>query len=239
MTERINIGALFFSTSLVFASIAIWSRIHDSTESSGDTVNLSMTSGYSPPLKCDTALINPTEFDPNLKTADCVAGWMITWYSGCVECEGLGLWTASNDFWTQPDDENSMVYTYCFSFENDRYGQSLEQDMLISLRLMFTRVGCNGESMDYHPEPASGPLKFGDTGDRVKALQTALTSLDYFEVDGGSESYEIDFAADDIATGVYGPLTIRAVMNFQYTVGIDPNGIAGPSTFAALELQYS
>ena len=72
MTKRINIGALFLSAQLVLSSIAIWSRIHDSTKSSGDTVNLSMTSGYSPPLKCDTALINPTEFDPNLMTAGCV-----------------------------------------------------------------------------------------------------------------------------------------------------------------------
>jgi peptidoglycan hydrolase-like protein with peptidoglycan-binding domain len=104
---------------------------------------------------------------------------------------------------------------------------------------MFTQFDCNGEELDYHPETARGPLKFGDTGDRVKALQTALTSLGHFEESDGPESYEIDFATDGKATGVYGPLTIRAVMNFQYTVGIDPNGIAEPSTFAALELEYS
>ena len=235
MTKRIKIGALFLSTSLVFSSIAIWSRIHDSTESSGDTVNLSMTSGYSPPLNCDTALINPTEFDPNLMTAGCVAGWMLTWYSGCIECEGLGLWTASDDFWTQPDSQYSSVYTLCHSSEYDWYGQSPEKDSMISLRLMFAQFDCNGKELDYHPEPARGPLKFGDTGDRVKALQTALTSLGYFE-----ESVELGLDENDFATdGNYGPLTICAVMNFQYTVGIDPNGIAGPSTFAALELQYS
>jgi len=106
---------------------------------------------------------------------------------------------------------------------------------MISLRLMFAQFDCNGKELDYHPEPARGPLKFGDTGERVKALQTALTSLGYFE-----ESVELGLDENDFATdGNYGPLTICAVMNFQYTVGIDPNGIAGPSTFAALELQYS
>jgi hypothetical protein len=237
MTKRINIGALFLSASLVLSSIAIWSRIHDSTKSSGDTVNLSMTSGYSPPLKCDTALINPTEFDPNLMTAGCIAGWMLTWYSGCIECEGLGLWTASDDFWIQADSQYSSVYTLCHSSEYDWYGQSPEKDSMISLQLMFTHFYCNGEELDYHPEPTRGPLKFGDTGDRVKALQTALKSLGYFE-----ESVALGLDENDIATegnGIYGPLTICAVMNFQYTAGIDPNGIAGPSTFAALDLQYS
>jgi peptidoglycan hydrolase-like protein with peptidoglycan-binding domain len=109
---------------------------------------------------------------------------------------------------------------------------------MISLQLMFAQFDCNGEELDYHPEPARGPLKFGDTGDRVKALQTALTPRGYFEERGEPGSDEIEFAADGIATGIYGPLTIRAVMNFQYTVGIYPNGIAGPSTFAALELLY-
>ena len=109
---------------------------------------------------------------------------------------------------------------------------------MISLQLMFAQFDCNGEELDYHPEPARGPLKFGDTGDRVTALQTALTTLGYVE-QSGDITYEIEFATDGKANGIYGPLTIRAVMNFQYTVGIDPNGIAGPSTFAALELQYS
>ena len=110
---------------------------------------------------------------------------------------------------------------------------------MISLRLMFAQFDCNGKELDYHPEPARGPLKFGDTGDRVKALQTALTSLGYFEESVALGLDENDFATVGKANGIYGPLTICAVMNFQYTVGIDPNGIAGPSTFAALELQYS
>jgi len=238
MTMRINTRTLLLTASLVISSIAIWSRTHDSTESKDNSVNPSMISHYSPPLKCDTSLINPAEFDPNRRTAGCVAGWMLTWYSGCIECEGLGLWTASDDFWTQPDSQYSSVYTLCHSSEYDWYGQSPEKDSMISLQLMFTHFDCNGEELDYHPEPARGPLKFGDTGDRVKALQTALKSLGYVE-QSGDITYEIEFATDGKANGIYGPLTIRAVMNFQYTVGIDPNGIAGPSTFAALELQYS
>ncbi|MGB8698252.1 MAG: peptidoglycan-binding protein [Thermosynechococcaceae cyanobacterium] len=58
-------------------------------------------------------------------------------------------------------------------------------------------------------------LKFGDTGDEVKALQQALG----ITVDGD-----------------FGPATLAAVKAFQAAKGLSPDGIVGPSTRAALGL---
>ena len=161
---------------------------------------------------------------------------MLTW-SDCVsECEGLGLWHASGNYWTKPDIGWGYVYTYCFSYENDRYGESPNNDVYISLQLMFTTQGCNGEELGYHPEPANGPLKFGDTGKRVKALQKALIEQGYFVESEGLGPDASEPAKAKKADGIYGPITIRSVMNFQYMSGFIANGIADDDTFGALGL---
>ncbi len=63
-------------------------------------------------------------------------------------------------------------------------------------------------------------LRRGDTGSDVKVAQTALRRAGY---DPG----RID--------GVFGAQTERAVQSFQRTVGVTPDGIIGPKTWAYLE----
>jgi hypothetical protein len=67
-------------------------------------------------------------------------------------------------------------------------------------------------------------LKPGSSGDDVKSLQRALTSV------GQSPG-----AAD----GVYGPKTEQAITAFQTSAGITADGIYGPKTKAALEQQLN
>ena len=74
------------------------------------------------------------------------------------------------------------------------------------------------------PEPATGPLFPGDSGDRVRALQVALQRI-------------VDPALE--ADGYYGLDTERAVIILQRANGLAATGIAGPETFSALDLPYS
>ncbi|MDX2096639.1 MAG: peptidoglycan-binding protein [Leptolyngbyaceae cyanobacterium bins.59] len=64
-------------------------------------------------------------------------------------------------------------------------------------------------------------LKRGSRGGKVTALQTRLKEQGFFQ---GS------------VTGVYGPVTERAVRRFQARQGLRVDGIAGSQTLAALEL---
>jgi peptidoglycan hydrolase-like protein with peptidoglycan-binding domain len=71
---------------------------------------------------------------------------------------------------------------------------------------------------DDDPSLATGSIRPGQQGTRVAALQVALVNVGYvIPVDGR-----------------YGPLTEAAVVDFQLLNGIDPIGIAGPRTRAAL-----
>jgi murein L,D-transpeptidase YcbB/YkuD len=68
------------------------------------------------------------------------------------------------------------------------------------------------------PAP-TGPLKPGDQGAEVKALQRALASLGY---------------STGAADGVYGPSTTAAVTAFQKASNLTADGILGPQTLLAL-----
>jgi peptidoglycan hydrolase-like protein with peptidoglycan-binding domain len=57
----------------------------------------------------------------------------------------------------------------------------------------------------------------------VAALQEALISQGFLQTS---------------ADGEYGPATIRAVMNFQYSQNIPVDGFAGPNTHALLGIAY-
>lgn len=70
----------------------------------------------------------------------------------------------------------------------------------------------------------SGPLKQGDNSDDVKTLQQALATH-------GFNPGAID--------GMYGQGTVAAVMAFQKSEGLLPDGIAGPRTLSALGLADS
>lgn len=63
-------------------------------------------------------------------------------------------------------------------------------------------------------------LRRGSRGTAVSQLQTQLKALGWFRT---------------TATGYYGPITEQAVKDFQRSRGISVNGIAGPTTLAALQ----
>jgi peptidoglycan hydrolase-like protein with peptidoglycan-binding domain len=77
------------------------------------------------------------------------------------------------------------------------------------------------------PTTALVPITFsvelheGSSGDAVRQLQTALKNLGFFPA---------------AVTDYFGPITKAAVINFQIAKGIDPIGIVGPKTRAALGL---
>lgn len=63
-------------------------------------------------------------------------------------------------------------------------------------------------------------LKPGDTGPQVKALQQALATLGY---------------SPGTPDGDYGATTQAAVVKFQTSKGLTPDGVVGPATLAALQ----
>jgi peptidoglycan/xylan/chitin deacetylase (PgdA/CDA1 family) len=68
----------------------------------------------------------------------------------------------------------------------------------------------------------SGLIRKGDRGDLVRALQEALDSAGY--------------AAS--ADGIFGEQTHSSLAEFQQDQGLDPDGVAGPATLAALSREY-
>jgi peptidoglycan hydrolase-like protein with peptidoglycan-binding domain len=66
-------------------------------------------------------------------------------------------------------------------------------------------------------------LKPGDTGPDVKALQIRVAG---WYPQTGQEEMGVD--------GTYGPGTVAAVKEFQGFYGLNPDGIAGPTTFAVI-----
>ena len=70
------------------------------------------------------------------------------------------------------------------------------------------------------PTPSTGIIKQGDTGARVKQLQTQLIALGYL--------------SQGAADGNFGPHTLNAVRKFQSDQGLHADGIVGPATNAAL-----
>ncbi|OHA17733.1 MAG: hypothetical protein A2664_03930 [Candidatus Taylorbacteria bacterium RIFCSPHIGHO2_01_FULL_46_22b] len=78
-------------------------------------------------------------------------------------------------------------------------------------------------SAKFLPLPVKGnssSLSFGSTGEAVKILQQQLKDLGYFSAE---------------VTGYFGPLTEKSLIAFQNAKGIDPIGVVGPKTRAALD----
>ena len=253
VATKISTGTFVLTASLAISTVAIWTKTNESHMPNINVVAASKVEPtatpstsppraskpitpitydvgpYSPPLSCGLWKINPAEYKPEIQWGVCIAGWMFTWSDNCIDCEGLRIWHASEGFWTEDDFYGGYLYTYCFSYDNDQFGTSPESDIYYSLQLIFTDKGCNDEPLDYRKEPADGPLKFGDIGNRVKALQKALIE----------KVYMVEAGVLGKADGIYGPLTTRAVMNFQYMSGLPTNGIADQRTFAELGLTFS
>ena len=175
------------------------------------------------PPECDLAAIAADVDTTGLIINDCVGGWMITQFGACTECESVQPYHAEAGVWKA----YFPLYINCWYGPYVVYlGQSTEiRNALISLTYIFSGGwDCVTVDQYYQPERAQGQLKFGDIGNRVKTLQTALVALGFL---------------DERADGMYGPQTVRAVMNFQYSKNLAADGIAGMQTHAALQLQYS
>jgi peptidoglycan hydrolase-like protein with peptidoglycan-binding domain len=77
--------------------------------------------------------------------------------------------------------------------------------------------------IEYVAEGFTGPLSLGNKGPRVTALQQRLRELSLLR---------------DKADGYFGRNTNNAVIDFQFLVGLNPDGLVGPDTAAALGLSY-
>ena len=85
---------------------------------------------------------------------------------------------------------------------------------LVSLSVVFGLLGM--------AKQASAAVKQGDRGTEVVELQQRLQKLGYFK---------------SKATGYFGPLTKQALLKFQQSQGLTPDGVAGASTQEYLNKQ--
>lgn len=95
----------------------------------------------------------------------------------------------------------------------------VKQATVIALLIGFVLFGAYGIVRAQSYTPISGQLKMGDTGASVSALQRFLASDPKIYPEG-------------LVTGYYGPLTARAVSQFQIGYGLPPVGNVGPFTLA-------
>jgi murein L,D-transpeptidase YcbB/YkuD len=69
------------------------------------------------------------------------------------------------------------------------------------------------------------PLKMGDTNDRVEKLRKRLTITE-----------DISSPSRHVKTSLFDESLMKGVQHFQKRHGIEPNGVAGPSTLAAVNV---
>ncbi|MFE1748416.1 peptidoglycan-binding protein [Coleofasciculus sp. H7-2] len=92
--------------------------------------------------------------------------------------------------------------------------QKLSSRASLSLLSLFVSLSLLGMSQ------ALAMLEPGNTGSEVATLQQRLQQLGYFKAG---------------ITGNFGPITTEAVIQFQKANGLEPDGIVGPRTEAALQ----
>jgi murein L,D-transpeptidase YcbB/YkuD len=73
--------------------------------------------------------------------------------------------------------------------------------------------------------PPGPPLKMGDNNDRVEKLRKRLIVTE-----------DISSSSRDVKASVFDESLMKGVQHFQRRHGIEPNGVAGPSTLAALNV---
>jgi hypothetical protein len=182
--------------------------------------------------ECDFAAIAGDAESKGMGVVECVGDWMITQESGCGECETLTPWHAESGVWKP----YFPLYIVCWTGYVDERESPEIANARNALAYIYSRgvTSCDGTLVrDYQPERAQGRLKFGDFGDRVKRLQTALVALGFLD-----ESIYVDNEDSIYEAGMYGWQTTKAVMNFQYSANLTTDGVAGMETHAALKLPY-
>lgn len=132
-----------------------------------------------------------------------------------IECEGLSVFRWTGERWV----DRGYFYAYCIS--------TLTASGLppaLAREVGFDASESCPADINLRPEPGAGPLSWDDEGPRVKRLQQALIAR--------------GLLFDD-ADGQYGPNTQAAVMDLQYFLGIEADGVAGAQVHAALQLPYT
>ena len=174
---------------------------------------------------CDLSAVSGDQDVSGLIKLECLGDWMITQsYPDCGECEGVIPFHIEDNAWKMYD----PIYAYCYLIP-DGYGPEPEDTpidqsfILTTIQIAVAGFPCDETNKGYHPESATDQLLYGDIGPRVTALQQALMSTGFLE---------------DVADGEYGPATIKAVMNFQFSQNIPVDGIAGPNTHELLGITY-
>ena len=180
---------------------------------------------------CSMSAVAPGQVNQSGQTIDglnvieCLGDWMITQhFPDCGECEGVTPFHIEDNEWKMYE----PLYIYCYSVP-DGYGPTpegtpVDQSFILStIQISVAGIACDETNKGYHPESAADQLLYGDTGPRVAALQEALINAGFLE---------------DSADGSYGPNTIRAVMNFQFSQNVPVDGIAGPNTHELLGIAY-
>ncbi len=148
----------------------------------------------------------------------CLGGWSTNVPSaecGEIECEGLTVFRWTGDRWV----DRGYFYAYCISTLT-----ASGMPPALAREVGFDGSDSCASEIDLRPEPGVGPLSLSDEGPRVQRLQQAL-------IDRG--------LLFDEADGQFGPNTQAAVMDLQYFLGIEPDGIAGAEVHAALLLPYT
>ena len=179
---------------------------------------------------CEISAVDPNQVDSmgrsieGLAVIECIGDWMITQNIDCLECEGVIPLHIEDNAWKLYD----SIYTYCYSvpmgYGPDPEGTPVDQsNILATIQIAVAGYPCDETNQGYHPESAADQLLYGDIGPRVAALQEALIAAGFLE---------------GPADGEYGPATIEAVMNFQYSQNIPVDGFAGPNTHALLGIAY-
>ena len=181
--------------------------------------------------ECLMSAVDPNETNPigqsieGLGVLECIGDWMITQsYPDCGNCEGVIPFHIENNAWKMYD----PLYVYCYSVPDD-YGPDPEgaitgeSFIFTTIQIAVAGIPCDETDKGYHPESTADQLLYGDTGPRVAALQEALINVGFLE---------------DSADGSYGPNTIRAVMNFQFSQNVPVDGIAGPNMHELLGITY-
>ena len=179
---------------------------------------------------CSMSAVDPNQVNPigqtaeDLQVIECIGDWMITQNPDCGECEGVTPFHIEDNAWKMYE----PLYIYCYSVP-DGYGPTpegtpVDQSFILStIQIAVSRYACDQENQGYHSESAADQLLYGDIGPRVAALQEALIAAGFLE---------------DSADGEYGPATVEAVMNFQYSQNVPVDGIAGPNTHELLGIAY-
>ena len=233
MVRRFGVGALAVallagcgSSADTAADISVPVSDVSSTEASTTTLEITTTTApVAVEPACDLSAVSADQDVSGLIKLECLGDWMITQsYPDCGECEGVIPFHLENNEWKMYD----PLYIYCYSVP-DGYGPDPEgatndqSNILATIQIAVAANPCDENNKGYHPESSADQLLYGDTGPRVAALQEALINAGFLE---------------ESADGTYGPNTIRAVMNFQFSQNIPVDGIAGSKTHALLGIAY-